>query len=435
MKIIIHSLYDQTSTPLEGDNQELLVKLMALHPWLAHYNGSLEDVLEFLASHQAFDVETNSILDQVQPEIPLGKSEPKKSNLPFDAVRFMTNGKPIAREIARHALWQEDGDVVKAALVAYGEDPTEDNIKAVKTWLRLARAFPDVQPRTEAQPVEVIAKVPEDGEAAAEAVKQAFSENKVFHAGLSGKHSEGSLLAMADSGTLLLKPGSNGQSVAAGAVDNTASQAQREAGFWAVASQWGIGQFIPRADLLLLGGVEMACIEMLPKKFKLLEDLDEENSGIARRLLKPYFEDGTLFYWAVIDFVLGNPDRHGRNIMADPIDNVVRLIDQGSAFAGVNFDPANDQNSFVPFYLRVWSPPRFNNLTPQEKLRYMPRLGVKNDADLKKWVAGLSEDKTSKAMTRYHIDPQASLARLARLKTTIAALPASLAVNMAWVGP
>lgn len=460
MRITIHDLYDNRQVVLEGERAQLRDRLMVEFPWLAYSPlDSLDEALELLACQQALDVEVEDdqgLVSQVEPEEPLGKAEGPGPNLvrdtddlAFEAVRFMTAGNPVSHDVARRALWDEDGDAVRAALVAYGEEPNEGNVRAVKSWIQIANRAPQAEVKKEAEPVEVIAKAPEDGDFAAEAVRRAFRARKVFHAELGGKHSKGSLLATDPQSkkTFLLKPGSGGQSIAAGATDSASTQSQREAAFWAVASLWGLGQYVPRADLLLVGGQEMACIELLPRPFELLEDLDEDHPGLARRLLRPYLSEGTLHYWGALDYVLGNPDRHGRNMMANPsgLDlkpgadqvrdgaGVVRLIDQGSAFAGKHFDPAHDRYSFVPFYLRAWAPPTFNKLTVAEKLRYMPRLSRPEEAALKVWINSLDEDRTSKVITRYGVDPHPALDRLRRLKELVALAPADLAVNMMWV--
>jgi len=459
MKVIIHEVYNDRRIVLEGDREQLRERLMVEFPWLANAPAdSLDDAWELIATQQAFDVEVEDegLIQEVKPEVPLGKTEPgvnlvqDTDDLAFEAVRFMTSGSPVSHDVARRALWDQDGDADKAALVAYGEEPTDANVRAVKSWIQIAQRAPQADVKKEAESMEVLPKAPEDGEAASEAVRRAFRAHKVFHAQLGGKHSAGSLLATDPQShkTYLLKPGAGGQSIAAGTTDSSSTQSQREAAFWSVASLWGLGQYIPRADLLIVGGHEMAAIELLPKPFQLLEDLDEAHPGIARRLLRTYLSEGILHHWGALDFVLGNPDRHGRNMMANPsgLDvgpgtdqvrdggGVVRLIDQGSAFAGVHFDPAHDRYSFVPFYLRAWAQPSFNKMPAEDKLRYMPRLAASQEQALRVWAVGLDEDRTSKAITRYGVDPQPSLARLKQFKALVDTMPADLAVNTLWVG-
>lgn len=442
MKVVIHKLYTDDSIVLDGDPVKLKERLMVELPWLAEYPSdlSLDELLDVVAQSQAYDVEKEDGLEaDVKPEVPMVKNESNfignEDDDAFEAVRFMTNSQPISHDIARRSLWDMDGDAKKAALVAYGEEPTENNIKAVSAWIDISNRAPEAKVREEVPSMAVTAKAPEDGDPAAEAIRRAFNAHKVFTAQLGGKHSKGSMLATDPEAnkTYLLKPGSNGQSIAAGVIDSSATQAEREAAFWSVASLWDLGQYFPRADLLMIGEQEMACIEMLPRPYRLLEDLDEKNPGMAQRLLRQYLGQGTLHHWAVIDYVLGNPDRHGRNMMANPSDGVVRLIDQGSAFAGKGFNPAHDRYSFVPFYLRVWGPPVFNKLTSQDKLRNMPRLSRDQVEALHVWIVGLDADRTSKAITRYGVDPHPSLDRLIGLKGMIETFPADLAVNKIWV--
>ena len=112
----------------------------------------------------------------------------------------------------------------------------------------------------------------------------------------------------------------------------------------------------------------------------------------AARALAPYREQGLVHKWAVLDAVLGNPDRHAANVMIDKDDKVLALIDHGSAFAGPAFDPAHDKNSFVPFYLRAWSPGSFNSLSLKSKLAQMPEVSDQVRDDLRQWLNGIHAD-------------------------------------------
>jgi hypothetical protein len=256
---------------------------------------------------------------------------------------------------------------------------------------------------------------------------------------MAGKHSKGTLIARDVQGgdVYLLKPGSGGDSPAAGVAEEQASQSRRDAGFWAVAERWGLGNNFPEARLLLIDGKEYACLKLLPWRYKTVDKLMQGHPGAGRALLAPMLASALLFRWAVIDYVLGNPDRHANNMMADSEEPAgqadVKLIDQGSAMAGRDFDPAHDRNSFVPFYLRAWAPLAFNHLSVDEKLHVMPQLHGETEADLRGWIDGLHAHDLHVLLTRYGINPDPAVARLAKLKMLVAEYPADEAVNRVWV--
>ena len=256
---------------------------------------------------------------------------------------------------------------------------------------------------------------------------------KVAH--LDGKHSKGSLIAKdhQTQNIYLLKPGSGGQSPAAGAQEQPASQSRREAAFWHVADQWQLGGTIPRADLVLIDGKEYAAIRMLPFSYRNLEKKAVKDPALAPRALAMYRDKGFLHKWAILDAVLGNPDRHGQNMMISADDQVVALIDHGSAFAGDSFDPAFDRNSFVPYYLRVWGGPKFNRLPVKDKLARMPSVSQPVREELRTWLNGIHADQLEMTLLRFGIDPRASVARLAKLKATASSMPIDQAVNRFWV--
>jgi hypothetical protein len=287
--------------------------------------------------------------------------------------------------------------------------------------------------KSDQEPVKALSVEPghQDANETADEVRRAFEDGFVVPVHLDGKHSKGALLASDQlSGKVwLLKPGSGGQSPSAGARQDASSQSRREAAFWHVADEWGLGDYLPRADLLLIDGREFAAINMLPWSYKTLAKI--KNQRDPRSILNPYLKSGVLHRWAVLDFVLGNPDRHGNNIMVS--DDIVKLIDHGSAMAGSDFDPAWDKNSFTPFYLRAWGPGKFSRLDAATKLKYMPRVDHQTEEDLRQWIEGLHAVDLDKVLLRYGVDPTPEKARLAKLKTMMVSEPADLVINRLWV--
>lgn len=222
-------------------------------------------------------------------------------------------------------------------------------------------------------------------------------------------------------------------SPAAGVAQESATQSQRECAFWKVADEIGIGNFFPRADLLIINGAQVAALRLLPFDFKTLAQIIKQDPNMAIRILEPYRRTGILFKWAIIDFVLGNVDRHGGNIMANP-DGEVALIDHGSAFAGNGFDPAHDSNSFIPFYLRASVRGKnFNQLSFSEKIRVMPTVGPEVNKALEEWINQIDVDKIQEILENFGIDPQPTLDRLDRLKAAAQATTVDSAINQLWI--
>ncbi len=220
---------------------------------------------------------------------------------------------------------------------------------------------------------------------------------------------------------------------AAGVRETLASQSQREAAFWAVAQLWGIGDDFPRCDLLVIDGKQYACMDLLGWEYKPLEKLRDKDPAEPARDLEPYRQKGALHRWAVVDFVLGNPDRHAQNIMANK-KGEVKLIDHGSAFAGFGFDPSFDKNSFVPYYLRYGAPAKlnFNALSTKDKLRYMVTVSDETRQNLGAWATGLHAEQLEALLPRYGIDPRAAVERLEKVRAGISSV--DVTINRLWAG-
>jgi len=355
------------------------------------------------------------------------------NNPAFKAAKFLAMGQDLTDEDQRQALYHEDGDMERAALLAYGLPCTDDNLAAL-------RAVMDVRDVKKSAldgsvPVANAVTAHPEGKDVGDAIERAVKDNFVFPVALGGKHSVGSMLAYDDEThtTWLLKSGSGGAGGAAGSKQDPSNPNAREAAFYYVAKEWGIEKWFPRAELLLLDGQPFAALALLPLNYKTLDKREHDDHGISRRILHPMLHDGTLHQWAVIDYVLGNPDRHGQNVMVNPKHDV-RLIDHGSAFAGYLFDPAHDQNSFVPYYLRAWHlEGSFNQLPADQKLKGLPRVHEEVAVKLTAWIDSIKADKLTEICKRYGINPEPTLTRLGKLQVAVASEPADLAINKLWV--
>lgn len=350
----------------------------------------------------------------------------------FAAAQFLTGKPELSLADVRRALYDQE-DFLGAAIQAYGltdNEETRASLKAVMT-IGFKKSEKDSIPKGK----DIVAGTSE-AEDAAKAIKSAFEQGHVRVANLDGKHSKGSLIARDTEGdhTYLLKPGSGGQSTAAGASDERASQSRREAAFWQIAESWGLGESIPRCDLLLIDGREYACIQMLPLSWRGLQKRQEKDPAAGIPALRQYLSTGILHKWAVLDGILGQPDRHSDNLMISQDGQLIGLIDHGSAFAGDAFDPAFDRNSFVPYYLRAFAPKGFNRLPVEEKLAKMPVVNEAVDLELKDWFKNIHADRLEMIMLRFGIDPGPTMRRFAKFKLMAAkSTNFSTEINKFWV--
>lgn len=331
-------------------------------------------------------------------------------------------------------------DERRAALHAVDLADSEKNIQALEAVMKLQGPKAHALAKSEPQPIGIHSVQPgnEDAVDAAEAIERAVRGGFVQHLKLNGKHSKGAMAARDPrSGRVwLLKPGSGKQSPASGARDGTASQSRREAAFWHVADQLHLGGVIPRADLLIVNAQEWAAIKLLGADWKSLDERNREKQYKGREVLEPYRGSGQLHRWGILDYVLGNTDSHGQNLLVNNGGSVA-LIDHGAAFAGPKFDPAHDTKSFIPFYLRVWAPDTdFKKLTPEERVKHMPTLGHNEDEVLKRWlVEDFTPELVERVARKYGIDDgviKACLARLQELRSAPGNL--SRTVNALWAG-
>jgi ADP-ribose pyrophosphatase YjhB (NUDIX family) len=370
----------------------------------------------------------------------------------FRAARFLAGGADVPILAMRRALYAENGNLEAAALRAYGFEVTQENLKALRSVQQMGDFEKGEANIPNAQ--EIVAPHPE-GKDVADSIRRAYERQFVFRVKLGGKHSSGSMIAHDEENdtTWLLKTGANGAGVAAGADQDPSDPNAREAAWYHIAEAWGVADSYPRAELVMIDGQSYAALKMLPWSYKTLEERREKEPNIVRRILHPYLDNGKLHQWAVLDFVLGNPDSHGENVMSDdpqtglerrihtqenfqtvPKEEDVKLIDHGSAFAGPAFDPAHDKASFVPYVLRAWAPHdvNFNQLPEEEKLRYMPRVDAGTAKRLKTWLQSQSAQGLQIVCERYGINPQTTLDRLARLRLLTETIPIDEAVNRLW---
>jgi hypothetical protein len=353
----------------------------------------------------------------------------------FKAARFLAGGEAADDDAVRLALILYDNDMELAALRAYGM-PRNDHYRGL---LRAAQAMlnttgqlakTDLEPT--AIPRDIRPALPEAEEVVA-ALKRAQEEGAIEDVQLdpAAKHSKGTAIATdpKDGTKWLIKPGSGKLSPAAGVRDELATQSQREVAFYKVAETLGVGSFYPEAQLVLMDGREVAVLKLLGTDYKGVDKRRKEGLDVAK-LFRPHLDEGSLYKWAFLDWVLGNPDSHANNVMVDD-DLDVQLIDHGSAFAGQSFDPANDRKSFIPFYLRAWTDNNWADMDAEERIDEMPIQTTDIDAEFNAWVDGINVAEIEQILSSYGI---AHGAVIDRLKTLKAADDKALALRELWAG-
>jgi hypothetical protein len=350
------------------------------------------------------------------------------------AAKFVSGRKEFPLDRVRYSFVHHEDDPEAAALYACGLEDTEQNresVRAISKMVDVVKFEPVVE-----TPKNIEAFDPYDKEVADE-IKNAYKAGAVERISLQGKHSKGTLIAR-DPRTMhvwLIKPGSGSTSPAAGVSDETASQSAREAAFSNVAREWKLGHNCVRAEMLRVDGMEWAALSMLPYEYKNADKWKKENLSLLQRSLDNLRSTGTLHKLAILDFVLGNPDRHAQNIMMNPEGHIV-MIDHGSSFAGDNFSPASDKKSFIPFYLR-YNALNFSQLSYEDRLRKMPRTGFGGQNEIESFIAQIDPNKASQIIGDYKIDPQPSLNRLAIVKGLLhsrdPSMPIDESINRLWL--
>ncbi|NDD54145.1 NUDIX domain-containing protein [bacterium] len=336
----------------------------------------------------------------------------------FEAAKFLAGGKSLSFDQIRRAIYNNDGDLEAAALQAYGLENNESNKRAIRAVIKTKGLQKSIDNPIRFKEIEPALS---EGHDAADSIKRASESGHIHKIILHSKHSQGSMLAfdLDNDVTLLLKPDFGGAGPASGAQEESASLPRREAAFWHVAKEWSLSKWVPQTDLVLLDGKEFAAIHVLPWSWQAIERMREENLTQVSSILNKYLKSGTLHKWAVLDFVLGNTDRHGQNAMGDIETGELALIDHGSAMAGPSFDPAHDKNSFVPFYLRFLTPGNFNSLTVSDKLKRMPHVDNQTNEELVNWVVSLDAHELQEILYRYGIDSHPALQRLTVLREMV----------------
>lgn len=211
-------------------------------------------------------------------------------------------------------------------------------------------------------------------------------------------------------------------------------QTVKEAAFYQIADKvFGLANYTPHAILgeVLMDGEHMpaVAIKMYPKVFVSAVDLEKQRPHAFRAILEKYRRSGDLDKMAALLYVLGDADSHGNNVMTDGQN--IKLIDHGTSFADMTFDPAHDDAVFVPYILRAWG--YKDRMDSDEKLKHLPQIDSEEvKGRIRHWVLNLNEHELLELLQRFNIDPKPSMTRLRVLKKIVSNGDPDNAINTLW---
>lgn len=393
----------------EASDREFLI---ALKQWLNKFALSKSDEIATMAGSSNYNI--NQTDEDVASRLAGGGIE---STPEFSAARFMANNIVISPENLRLAILCYENDLEMAALFAYGLPRTEENRAILQSVMSLQNVDLSKSEINIAAIPRLIEMVYPESENYTKAIQRGFASGNYRSISLNGKHSKGTAVVFdpKDRHKYLLKPGSGKLSPSAGVREQEVNQSRREVAFYYIAKYMGLNQFLPHADLINVDGEEVAAMELVPSKFKNLNYRRRESGMSSKIIFETYVKDSTLYKWAFIDMVLGNPDRHAGNVLVDTEGNV-KLIDHGTSFAGFSFNPAVDNKSFIPTYLRFGAPGDWQLMSAEEKYSHMPHPTKEMAETVSMWIDYLKVEPMVEIMERYGIIPDAIVARFNIIK-------------------
>lgn len=349
------------------------------------------------------------------------------------AIEFLS-GKKCDMAKYRHAFWSTE-DQYAAALMAVDMEPTDENKQSLKSIADLQ----EIKKNQADDTIKVVKQVFPSDMRVAQALQRGVDSLEVHTPELEGKH-VGGIRTVKDPETqevFLLKPGSGGASPARGVKEQIASPSEREVAFYEVAKALGMGERMVETYLMNIDGKYVAAMRMLPHNWTNLEKLKFQNRSLPASVLEKYRVTGELHTWGILDYILGNPDRHGQNLMVGPLDDnyPVVLIDHGSALAGPGFSPGDDEDSFIPYYFRAWNQKAFkNSLTPDKKIGLMPKTSDAGRTHIEEFIRKLNPAAIEGVLSRFGVDPTAIMSRVEKVKHLLSnGLALDEGVNKLWI--
>jgi hypothetical protein len=192
------------------------------------------------------------------------------------------------------------------------------------------------------------------------------------------------------------------------------SQVAKEAAFYEVAKDiFGLENYTPKAvygKLLTENKQEVpaVAIKMYPEQFKPASEVYSQDKHKLLRTLAPMLESGYIHKLAGVLYILGEADAHGQNILTD--GKTIKLIDHGSAFAGMDFNPKEDENIFIPYFLRVGRIK--DKMSTEQKYDRMPRTTSQKAKDnIRAFLNNVDPKQLATILEKYNLDPKPVIAR------------------------
>lgn len=314
----------------------------------------------------------------------------------FKAAKFFAGGaEPVAT--AREVLRIYEGDIVSAAMLAYELPMTEAMTDSINALLPL---FLDPDNSLEKSEIQGVCKavLPHNSEDV-NFLNDAIGMGDVYKVKTNGRSLDG-YIVKTKNGQWFLKP--NPPHATAHMFDNDSTPSGREEAFFEICLRWDSHHFIPAAMWITFNDEEMSAIRLLPNTFFTLDELRRKGESVrVFNAINKYNNNGLLLRWAVLDYLLGNIDRHGNNIMVGDLDTLT-LIDHGLCFAVKDFNPHN-KNVFTPYYLRYAALDGFPSMPPADRYAKFPRPHISVIRGVDDWVKGLDLDEL-KVLQQYGID-------------------------------
>lgn len=275
--------------------------------------------------------------------------------------------------------------------------------------------------------------VPQD-EKEVKNINDAISTNRLHDLSNTGKFTHDSFVAGFDpDNSWLIKLEPFGQHPASPSVQH-GLQTVKEAAFYQIADKvFGLSHMTPKAILGEVikdnGHIPAVAIKMYPKVFVSADDMEKSRPHSMRSILEKYRRTGDLHKMAALLYILGDADAHGNNLLTDGTN--VKMIDHGTSFADMNFNPADDDKVFVPYILRAWG--YKDHMSQKEKYDTMPTIdndGVKQN--LTHWLQSIDQHELMALLNNFLIDPKPALTRLKLIQKMSQVSPIDQVINSLW---
>jgi len=212
-------------------------------------------------------------------------------------------------------------------------------------------------------------------------------------------------------------------------------QTVKETAFYYLANRiFNLGMYTPHAILGEIVRKEneatpAVAIRMYPQAYIAGVDMERERPKAMQGLLDKYRRSGDLHKLAAMIYILGDADSHGNNVLTD--GSSIKMIDHGSSFADMTFDPAHEKNVFVPYILRMWG--YKDSMSPEEKFQHMPKIDSQEvELNVKHWLQSLNKYDMIDIMNKFYIDPKPVVERLTKLQEAANDNPVDSVINAAW---